>query len=52
MKVLEPHLTKARYPILTGEDLVPPSELYTEQIAEELLTRARTVHKKVKDMLG
>jgi len=52
MKLLEPHLTKARYPILRGEDLVPPSGLYTEQIAEELLTKARTVYKKVKDMLG
>lgn len=52
MKTLEPHVTKARYPILKGENLLPPSKFYTCQIAEDLLTRARKALEKVKLVLN
>lgn len=42
LKILEPHITKARYPILQGSQLIPPSKLYTDMIAKGTLTHART----------
>jgi len=48
MKALEPHITKARYPILRGLDLLPPSEFYTRENAERALAQAREVLKKAK----
>ncbi len=51
MKSLEPHVTKARYPILSGQDLLPPSEYYTRKMAQELLTRARRVLPKARTII-
>ena len=52
MKTLEPHITKARYPILKGLELLPPSRFYTKDIAEKALVQARKVLEKVKSLLG
>lgn len=43
MKALEPHITKARYPIRRGLELLPPSKFYTREIAEKALAQARNV---------
>jgi len=48
LRALEPHITKARYPILRGLDLLPPSEFYTRETAERALAQAREVLKKAK----
>ena len=52
MKTLEPHITKARYPVLKGLELLPPSRFYTKDIAEKALVQARKVLEKVKSLLG
>jgi HEPN domain-containing protein len=36
MKNLEPHITKSRYPVRKGPKLLPPSELYTLELAKSL----------------
>jgi HEPN domain-containing protein len=51
MKNLEPRVTKARYPILSGQNLLPPSEYYTREMAQELLTRARKALLKAKTIM-
>ncbi len=51
VKTLEPHITRARYPILKGLELLPPSRFYTKEIAEKTLNRARKVLEKVKYLL-
>jgi HEPN domain-containing protein len=51
MKTLEPHITKARYPILKGWELLPPSRFYTKEIAEEALTKTRKVVEKVNQLI-
>lgn len=43
MKILEPHITKARYPIRSGLELLPPSRFYTRKTAENALTQAQRV---------
>jgi len=48
LRALEPHITKARYPILRGLNLLPPSEFYTRETAERALAQAREVLKKAK----
>ena len=45
MKTLEPHITKARYPIRRGLELYPPSKFYTREIAEKALAHAKNVIK-------
>lgn len=50
MKTLEPHITKARYPIRKGPELLPPSRFYTREEAEIALTQAQKVLKCVKSM--
>jgi len=52
LKALEPHITKARYPILRGLDLLPPSEFYTRETAEKALAQAREVLKKAKSLVS
>jgi len=52
MKTLEPHITKARYPIRKGLELSPPSKFYTREIAEKALAQAQKVVKSVKPLLG
>ena len=48
MKTLEPHITKARYPIPRGLELSPPSKFYTRKIAKKVLTQAQKIVKNVK----
>jgi len=48
MKILEPHITKARYPIRKGLELIPPSKFYTRETAQRLLTQAQKVVMQVK----
>ena len=48
MKTLEPHITKARYPIRKGVELLPPSRLYTRETAETALTQAQKIARHVK----
>lgn len=50
MKILEPHIIKARYPIRKGLELLPPSKFYTREIAEKALVQARGVVKHVKQL--
>jgi len=52
MKILEPHIIKARYPIRRGLELSPPSKFYTSEIAEKALTQARKVVKNVKLLIS
>jgi len=52
MKTLEPHITKARYPIRKGLELSPPSKFYTREMAEEALAQAQKVVKNVKHLVG
>ncbi|MEM2990844.1 MAG: HEPN domain-containing protein [Halobacteria archaeon] len=47
MQELEPHITKARYPIRRDLELLPPSKFYTKEKAEESLARAEYVVKLV-----
>lgn len=51
MKILEPHITKARYPIRSGLELLPPSKFYTKETAEKALTHAQKVVMHVKPHL-
>ncbi len=51
LRKLEPHMTKARYPVLSGSDLLPPSKFYTREMAEGLLARARTALTKAKAVM-
>jgi len=51
MKILEPHITKARYPIRRGLELLPPSKFYTIEIAEKALVEAKKVAGKVKPLV-
>ena len=48
MKTLEPHITKALYPIRRGLELFPPSKFYTREITKNALTQAQKVVKNVK----
>ena len=41
LKLLEPHITKARYPIRRGLELIPPERFYTKQDAEKALNQAK-----------
>ncbi len=50
MKILEPHVTKARYPIRRGLELFPPSKYYTKKVAEEAIAHVQKVVKKVKQL--
>jgi HEPN domain-containing protein len=52
MKILEPHIIKARYPILRGLELYPPSKFYTREKAEEALAQARKIIEAVKPLTG
>ena len=51
MKILEPHVTKARYPIRKGLELFPPSKYYNKEVAEEAIAHAQKVVKKVKQLV-
>lgn len=51
MKKLEPHVTKARYPIRKGIELLPPVKFYSASVAKELFEEAREVMKVVKELL-
>ena len=48
MKILEPHITKARYPIRKGLELLAPSKFYTRETADIALTQAQKVVMRVK----
>ncbi|MFQ6085855.1 MAG: HEPN domain-containing protein [Candidatus Bathyarchaeia archaeon] len=50
LKALEPHITKARYPIRRGLELLPPSRFYTKEIAEKALAQAKDVVENVKPL--
>ena len=50
LKSLEPHITRARYPIRRGVQLLPPSKLYARKDAELALSSARRVLALVKDL--
>jgi len=52
MKALEPHITKARYPIRKGLELSSPSKFYTREIAEKALVQAKKVVKNVKSLVS
>lgn len=52
MKKLEPHITKARYPVRKGTELLPPVKFYSADIAEELFGEASKVMDLVKECLG
>jgi len=51
MKILEPHITKARYPILKGMELFPPSKFYTEEMAGKAVAQAQRVLNNVKILI-
>lgn len=51
MKILEPHVTKARYPIRKGLELFPPSKYYTKEAAEEAISHAQKVVNEVKQLV-
>lgn len=50
MKVLELHITRTRYPIRRGLELLSPGEYYTRKIAEEAMVQAQKVIRKVKQL--
>ena len=50
-KILEPHITKARYPIRIGLELSPPSKFYTKETAEKALTHAQEIVMRVEPYL-
>ena len=52
MKKLEPHITKARYPIRKGPELLPPSKYYDQRIAQEIFQFARKGVAAVKEVLS
>lgn len=51
MKKLEPHITKARYPIRKGAELLPPVKFYSATIARGLFKEACEVMNSVKGSL-
>ena len=51
MKALEPHVTKARYPIRKGLELLPPNKYYTKEDAEEVMANAKKVVNKAKQLV-
>ena len=51
MKMLEPHITKARYPIRKGTGLIPPVKFYSKNIAKELFKAASKVMDLVKVLI-
>ena len=51
LKAVEPHVTKARYPILKGSELLPPSRFYTRETAEKILAQTETILKKTKQLI-
>ena len=50
LKSLEPHITRARYPIRKGVQLLPPSKFYTRKDAESALSNSRRVLVIVKEL--
>ena len=50
LKSLEPHITRARYPIRRGVQFLPPSKLYLRKDAEFALSSARRVLLLVKNL--
>lgn len=52
MKKLEPHVTKARYPIRKGVELLPPVKFYSADVARDLFKEARKVMDSVKGWLA
>jgi len=52
MKKLEPHITKARYPIRKGTELLPPVKFYSANIANELFKEASKVMELVKKIVA
>jgi len=52
MKKLEPHITKARYPIRKGPELLPPSKYYDQRIAQEIFQFAREGVTAVKEVFS
>lgn len=48
MKILEPHITKARYPIRRGLELLAPSKFYTKETADKTLIHAQKVIAHIK----
>ncbi|MDI6884478.1 MAG: hypothetical protein QMD00_05100 [Hadesarchaea archaeon] len=51
MKKLEPHITKARYPIRKGTELLPPVKFYSADTAKELFGEACKVMNSVGEWL-
>ncbi len=51
MKELEPHITRARYPILRGSELLPLDKVYTREEVEKLLVDAQKVFNMVEKLL-
>lgn len=51
MKRLEPHITKARYPIRKGTELLPPVKFYSAGVAGELLEESCEVMSCVKTLV-
>jgi len=51
MKELEPHITRSRYPVLKGTELLSPDKVYTGEEAEKLLVNARKVLKLVEKLI-
>ncbi|MDI6643402.1 MAG: HEPN domain-containing protein [Candidatus Hodarchaeaceae archaeon] len=47
MKKLEPHITKARYPVRKGTELLPPVKFYSANTAKELFGEACKVMNSV-----
>ena len=52
MKKLEPHITKARYPMRKGTELLPPVKFYSANIAKVLFEEACKVMNSVKERLA
>ena len=50
LKSLEHHITRARYPIRRGVQLLPPSKFYAKKDAEFALSSAKRVLQLVKDL--
>ena len=51
METLELHITKARYPIRKGIQLMPPSSFYNKQRATQALNEGRKVVRIVSRLL-
>lgn len=52
MKKLEPHVTRARYPIRKGTELLPPVKFYSADVAKGLFEEASKVMNSVKEWLA